>query len=262
MKISFSKILLMASLLMASVSLTAQGSLERNPDNASRDQYRHPVQTLTFFNIDPWMDVVEISPGGGWYTEVLAKHLTGTLFAAHASPESKSAYYRNSQRKFVEMIEANQALYGNVDVHVFDPGARVLSTPDNSADAVLTFRNVHNWMRRDNDASSFELFYKTLKPGGILGVVEHRAVPGTGRDSMIKSGYVTQAHVIKLAEDAGFIFEASSEVNANPADTADHPRGVWTLPPNLRLGDVDRERYLEIGESDRMTLRFRKPSSD
>jgi predicted methyltransferase len=262
MKISFSNILLMAGLLMTSVSLTAQGSLERNPDNAARDQYRHPVQTLKFFNIDPQMDVVEISPGGGWYTEVLAKHLTGTLFAAHASPESKSAYYRNSQRKFVEMLEANQALYGNVEVHVFDAGARVLSTADNSADAVLTFRNVHNWMRRDNDASSFELFFKTLKPGGILGVVEHRAVPGTARDSMIKSGYVTQAHVIKLAEDAGFIFEASSEVNANPADTADHPRGVWTLPPNLRLGDVDRERYLAIGESDRMTLRFRKPSGD
>jgi predicted methyltransferase len=145
-------------------------------------------------------------------------------------------------------------------MHVFDAKAQLLTTADNSADAVLTFRNVHNWMGSNSDVAAFGLFFKTLKPGGVLGVVEHRAKPATDRDSMIKSGYVTQDYVIEIAQRAGFVFEASSEINANPADTTRHPKGVWTLLPNLALGDVDRDQYLAIGESDRMTLRFRKPS--
>lgn len=226
----------------------------------TRDQFRHPVETLAFFGISPEMDVVEISPGGGWYTEILADHVKGTLFAAHFNPESKSNYYIKSRKSFEKKIAANQALYGNVEMHVFDASVNLLTTEDNSADALVTFRNVHNWLRSGNEASSFELFYKTLKPGGVLGVVEHRALPGTSRELMMTSGYMTQDYVIQLAERAGFVLEASSELNANPKDSADHPKGVWTLPPVLRLGDQDREKYLAIGESDRMTLRFRKPS--
>jgi predicted methyltransferase len=131
--------------------------------------------------------------------------------------------------------------------------------PDSSADALVTFRNVHNWLRSNTEGSSFDLFFKALKPGGVLGVVEHRAPAGTDRGTMRSSGYMTQDYVIQLALDAGFKFEASSEINANEKDSANHPKGVWTLPPSLRLGEKDREKYLAIGESDRMTLRFRKP---
>ena len=245
-------------LLILSASLVALAAQAER--DGTRDQFRHPVETLAFFGISPEMDVVEISPGGGWYTEILADHVKGTLFAAHFNPESKSGYYVNSRKGFEKKIAANQALYGNVEMHIFDASVNLLTTADNSADALVTFRNVHNWLRSGNEASSFELFYKTLKPGGVLGVVEHRAAPGTARELMITSGYMTQDYVIQLAERAGFVLEASTELNANPKDSADHPKGVWTLPPVLRLGELDREKYLTIGESDRMTLRFRKPS--
>ncbi len=251
----------LSRLLLVGITLlvTSYALAERSAANMARDEFRHPIETLDFFGINAAMDVVEITPGGGWYTEILAEKIQGTLYAAHFNLQAKSAYYRNSRTKFEQMITATPSLYSNVELHTFDSGAQLLTTPDNSADAVLTFRNVHNWMRSSKEASSFELFFKTLKPGGVLGVVEHRAKPGTNLQAMIKSGYVTQSYVIELAERAGFIFEASSEINANPADTADHPKGVWTLPPSLRLGDEDRDRYLAIGESDRMTLRFRKP---
>jgi|GEM_PF-154079 predicted methyltransferase len=235
-------------------SMTAYG--ERN---TSRDQFRHPAETLSFFGITPEMDVVEISPGGGWYTDVLAEHLTGTLFAAHYDPNAERAYYRNSQAKFAAKMSATPALYGNVEIRIFDAANRILNTEDNSVDAVVTFRNVHNWLGTASEAEAFASFFKTLKPGGILGVVEHRATVGTDRKTMKESGYMTQDYVIELGRQAGFIFEQSSEINANPKDTADHSKGVWTLPPRLALGDKDREKYLKIGESDRMTLRFRKP---
>jgi len=269
MKLATKTLLLVASFLLMTVQANAghhsgageshTESADRNPDNAARDQYRNPIKTLDFFGIKPDMSVVEITPGGGWYTEILAHRLKGALYAAHYNPESTRAYYLNSLVKFKEMVAANPTLYGNVEMHTFDANAQLLTTDDNSADAVLTFRNVHNWMKSKNDGRSFELFFKTLKPGGVLGVVEHRAAPGTDHATMIKSGYVAQEYVIALAESAGFVLEASSEVNANPADTADHPKGVWSLLPNMAMGDVDRDRYLAIGESDRMTLRFRKP---
>ena len=144
-------------------------------------------------------------------------------------------------------------------MHTFDASENLLTTADSSADALVTFRNVHNWLGSESEASSFELFYNSLKPGGVLGVVEHRAPSGIDRELMITSGYMPQDYVIQLAEQAGFVLEASTELNANPKDSADHPKGVWTLPPVLRLGEQDREKYLAIGESDRMTLRFRKP---
>ncbi|MDG1310900.1 MAG: methyltransferase domain-containing protein [Porticoccaceae bacterium] len=255
------KLMIKAVLFASTFLLTAtQVSAERNPDNAARDQYRHPIETLDFFTVSENMTVVEISPGGGWYTEVLADRINGTIYAAHANPETKSEYYLRSLSNYKKMLAASPELYGNVEMSIFDANAQLLSTPDEIADAVLTFRNVHNWMKSKNDAAAFGLFFKTLKPGGVLGVVEHRAKPGTDRDSMIKSGYVTQDYVTEIAERAGFVLEASSEVNANPADTANHPKGVWTLLPNLAMGDEDRDSYKAIGESDRMTLRFRKPA--
>ena len=238
------------------IALTVQA--ERD---VSRDQFRHPVETIEFFGLAAEMDVIEITPGGGWYTEVLAGYVKGTLFAAHFNPDSKVKYYLKSRKGFEEKIAANPALYGNVEMHTFDASANLLTTADNSADALVTFRNVHNWLGSGNEAQAFELFYNTLKPGGVFGVVEHRAVPGTTRAIMLSSGYMTQDYVIELAERAGFVLEASAEINANPNDNAHHPEGVWTLPPNLRLGEQDREKYLTIGESDRMTLRFRKPKA-
>ncbi|AMX02804.1 class I SAM-dependent methyltransferase [Microbulbifer thermotolerans] len=227
----------------------------------ARDKYRHPAETLAFFGIAPHMTVVEISPGGGWYTEILAPYLKdkGTFYAAHFPQDSDVGYYQRSLAAFKEKLAADKDNYGKVILTEFDPASAKEIAPSGSADAVLTFRNVHNWMRNDNDQKAFNQFFAALKPGGILGVVEHRAKPGTSRERMIESGYVTQAYVIDLAEKAGFVLEASSEVNANPKDTADHPKGVWTLPPSLRLGDKDKDKYLAIGESDRMTLRFRKP---
>ena len=252
-KTNFFKVTLVAML----VAISGMAIAERD---TSRDQYRHPMATLAFFGITPQMDVLEISPGGGWYTEVLAQYVTGNLLAGHYDPQSDRAYYRNSQSKFAAKMAAAPELYGNVKMHVFDASAKKLSAETSSVDAVVTFRNVHNWMSSSTEASSFELFFSALKPGGMLGVVEHRAPDGTDKATMKKSGYMTQDYVIELARGAGFILEASSEVNANEKDTANHPKGVWTLPPSLSLGDQDRDRYLAIGESDRMTLRFRKPN--
>lgn len=253
----FKKNVVKATLLSLLVSLSGTAIAERD---TSRDQYRHPTETLAFFGIAPQMDVLEISPGGGWYTDVLAKYVTGDLLAGHYDPQSDRAYYRNSQSKFAAKIAAAPDMYGNVKMHIFDASAKKLSAKASSVDAVVTFRNVHNWMSSSTEASSFELFFKALKPGGVLGVVEHRAPEGTDKATMKKSGYMTQDYVVKLARAAGFVFEASSEINANEKDTANHPKGVWTLPPSLSLGDQDRELYLAIGESDRMTLRFRKPN--
>jgi predicted methyltransferase len=249
-----------AILISSLFFLSSQVCAERSPENMARDQYRHPVETLEFFTITKDMAVVEISPGGGWYTEVLAQYLGGTLYAAHANPQSKSAYYRKSLSRYKAKLSANPEFYKHVELHVFDAKAQLLTTADNSADAVVTFRNVHNWMSSNSEGAAFELFFKTLKPGAVLGVVEHRAKPGTDRATMIKTGYVTQDYVVQIAQQAGFVLEASAEINANPADSAHHPKGVWTLLPNLAMGDVDRDRYMAIGESDRMTLRFRKPA--
>ncbi|WP_323843832.1 methyltransferase [Microbulbifer magnicolonia] len=235
----------------------------RTESYAARDQYRNPAETLEFLGIAPDMTVVEISPGGGWYTEILAPYLKdkGTLYAAHFPANSESSYFQRSLDGFKQKLAADKGNYGKVKLTEFDPANGSEIAPAGSADAVVTFRNVHNWMRGDNDQNAFDQFFTALKPGGVLGVVEHRAKPGTSREDMISSGYVTQDHVIALAKKAGFELEGTSEVNANPKDTAKHPKGVWTLPPVLSLGDQDKEKYLAIGESDRMTLRFRKPKS-
>lgn len=229
---------------------------------AQRDKFRNPAETLSFIGVEPDMTVVEIAPGGGWYTEILAPYLKeeGTFYAAHFPADSESNYYQRSLKAFKEKLAADQESYGKVILTEFDPAAGSEIAPAGSADVVVTFRNVHNWMNQGNEENAFKSFYAALKPGGVLGVVEHRAKPGTSREDMVKSGYVTQEHVIELAQQAGFELEETSEINANPQDTADHPKGVWTLPPSLRLGEEDKDKYLAIGESDRMTLRFRKPA--
>lgn len=233
----------------------AVASEDRTPKNTLRDSSRNPVETLSFFGIESDMVVIELSPGGGWYTEILANyiHYPGTLIAAHWSKDSEIAYYRRGRANFEKKM-SNNPMYGRVEiVDLYSELAE-----ENSVDAVLTFRNLHNWLGPNLD-NIFSNTFKSLKPGGIFGIVEHRAKPGTSMEMMKKSGYVTEAHAIKIAKKHGFELAAKSEINANPKDTADHPKGVWTLPPNYRLKDKDREKYSDIGESDRMTLLFKKP---
>ncbi len=227
----------------------------------ARDHYRHPAATLTFFQLEPYHTVVEIWPGAGWYSRILAPYLRdkGRFIVAHWAPDSPVTFFRNSRAAFDrEFVQPSQP-YGPVGVLILEPPRHNQLTAEIQANRILTFRNVHNWMRNDQEQAMFNSMFAALKAGGILGVVEHRASPDFSRTQMIESGYVSEAYVQKLAEKAGFTLEASSEINANPADRKHYPAGVWTLPPTLRLGATDKARYLAVGESDRMTLRFRKP---
>ena len=233
---------------------SAISSEQRSAKNVTRDSSRHPYETLTFFEIKPSMKVVELSPGGGWYTEILANyiHKPGQLIAAHFDKDSQRAYFQRSRASFEKRIDEDPLFK---DIEIVDLSSS-LAEPG-SVDAVLTFRNLHNWLGPQMD-TIFANSSKALKPGGLFGVVEHRAKPGTSMEMMKKSGYVTEEHAIAVAKKHGFTLVARSEVNSNPKDSASHPGGVWTLPPSLRLKDKDREKYLEIGESDRMTLLFKK----
>ncbi|WP_300615597.1 methyltransferase [Dokdonella sp.] len=234
----------------------------RSADNKARDQYRHPKQTLEFFGLKSGDTVVEITPGGGWYTEVLAPLLQGDgKYVAALAADASSDYARNSNEKFRAKLKEGADQYGGAEVIEFDPKAPSLGGAG-SADVVLTFRNVHNWIGNDSAAGMFKAFFEVLKPGGTLGVVEHRAAAGAELEKIKDSGYLPQDVVVKLATDAGFQLVAQSEINANPKDTKDYEKGVWTLPPSLALKDKDREKYLAIGESDRMTLKFVKPQGD
>lgn len=234
----------------------------RSEASRLRDQYRHPRETLLFFGLKPGMTVVEIWPGGGWYSEIIGPVLRGSgkYFLAHYAVENPklAGWQRDIREKQRERIAGQPALYGKPLFTSFGPPDHLAIAPAGSADLVLTFRNVHNWSSRKSDQAAFNSFYAALKPGGILGVVEHRAKPGTTFERMVKTGYMTEDHVIGLAEKAGFRLLEKSEINANPLDTADHPNGVWTLPPVMR-GRIDPEKYGAIGESDRMTLKFGKP---
>jgi predicted methyltransferase len=240
----------------------AIASPARTPANVARDPARHPYETLTFFGIRPDMTVVEIAPGGGWYTEILAPYLRdkGTLIAAGESPSSPYPGARGNADSFTKKLASNPALFGKVRRAVFEPPrAYDIAKPD-SIDMVLTFRNLHNWYDDGGDAAVkrvLDEMYKVLKPGGVLGIVDHR-LPAS-RPAGSTGGYVHEAYVIKMAESAGFKLAGKSEINANPKDTADYKGGVWALPPVLSGKDVDREKYLAIGESDRMTLKFVKP---
>jgi len=227
----------------------------RSPENRARDKYRHPVETLRFFGLSPKQTVIEITPGNGWYSEILGPllHDNGHYIAAIYTP-GQSEFASRAKTTLTNKFSSDPVRYGNSSIVEFDPSAPVFG-PAASADLVLTFRNVHNWIAANNAQAMFKGFYTVLKPGGVLGVEDHRALPG-GSDE--KSGYLSVAEVVKLATDAGFTLDAQSEINANPKDTKDYPDGVWTLPPTLKLGEKDKAKYLAIGESDRMTLRFVK----
>jgi len=233
----------------------------RSDANKARDKYRHPRETLMFFGLQPHMTVVEITPGMGWYTQILAPVLRdrGTLYAAvFAVNDQSPEFLRNMDKSYRAMLAARPDLYGKVKLSVLSPGSMRVAPPG-SADMVLTFRNVHNWAKAGTADAMFKAFHDALKPGGILGVVEHRAKPGTAFQRQIDSGYMTEDYVIETAKKAGFRLVNKSEINANPRDTADYPGGVWTLPPNLRnVAEADKPKYLAIGESDRMTLKFVK----
>ena len=239
----------------------AIASPSRTPANVARDRYRHPLETLSFFGVRPDDTVVELWPGGGWYTEILAPYLAsggGHLILATLDGQPGGV---------AKLQQAHPAIYAGIGTAVFpafDAGAA--RVPDGSADVVLTFRNVHNWRmgyrrddKRDYSALAFRQIFAMLRPGGTLGIVDHRLPENASDERERTSGYIKVSTVRRLAEAAGFRLAASSEINANPNDTADWPDGVWTLPPSLALKDKDRAKYLAIGESDRMTLKFVKP---
>ena len=233
----------------------------RSESNRDRNKSRNPVDTLEFFGLAADMTVIEILPSRGWYTEIMAPYLRdhGKYYAAHFSPNASASYMPPNLRNFEEKITADPDLYGKITVRHLNPPNEVTIAPPESADMALTFRNVHNWIMAGQEHEYFATFYKALKPGGVLGVVEHRAKPDAGMDVMRTSGYVTEAYVKEVAAAAGFVFAGNSELNANSKDPTVHPEGVWTLPPNYRMGNVDRGKYMAIGESDRMTLKFVKP---
>jgi predicted methyltransferase len=226
---------------------------QRSTANKARDRYRHPLEVLTFFGVKADSNVIEIVPGkAGYWAEILAPYLKDRgHYTASGDPERDIAPLK-------ERI-ASSELYGKTVITEFTGGDQEIAPPG-SADFVLTFRNIHNWMRAGTADSAFHAFYNALKPGGILGVEEHRGRPDQPQDPQAKSGYVRQDYAIALAEKAGFKLAESSEVNANPKDTKDYPEGVWTLPPAYRLKDQDREKYSAIGESDRFVLKFAKPA--
>lgn len=229
----------------------------RTPANVARDSARHPAQTLAFFRVKPTDTVVELIPGGGWYTEILAPYLSarGTYYAAGGWAKGLDGVKR--------LQAAKPAVYGKVKLAAFPAGAGEPVVPSGSADVVLTFRNIHNlrFAGVDRTQAAFAEMYRMLKPGGTLGIVEHRLPEARDAAAEEKSGYMKVSSVIGFAKRAGFEVSDTSEINANPKDTADYPGGVWTLPPTYQLKDVDRAKYAAIGESDRMTIRFVKPKS-
>jgi predicted methyltransferase len=240
---------------------TILSSPHRSAANRARDGARHPKETLLFFGLRPEMHVLEIWPDpAGWYTEIIAPVVReqGKYYASIIGGDPASQNITNRITTFRAKLESNPALYDKVEVTTFASGAPDIAPPG-SLDMVLTFRNIHNWMARDWAPEAFQKMYKALKPGGVLGVVEHRGDPSKPQDPQAKSGYVNEQYAIDLAEGAGFKLVAKSEINANPKDTKDYEQGVWTLPPVFRLGDKDREKYAGIGESDRFTLKFVKP---
>jgi predicted methyltransferase len=240
------------------ISQALKGSW-RDPTNASRDPYRHPKETLEFFGLQPDMTVVELWPGGGWYTEILAPvlHDHGQLIAA--SVPTRGTSESDTAANYAAKLAAAPAVYGKVKVINFLPPKQMDLGPEGSADMVVTFRNLHNWQGAGGIGQVFQSAFKVLKHGGILGIEEHRAAAGKTVDETFESGYMPVDYVIQEAEKAGFRLAGQSEINANPKDTKDYSRGVWTLPPTYRLGDKDRAKYAAIGESDRMTLKFIKP---
>jgi predicted methyltransferase len=232
----------------------------RSPEHKARDRYRHPLQTLTFFGLRPDMTVVELWPFGGWYTEILAPYLRehGRLYAAAMDPASTDPEDQAYNRELKAMFAAHPELFDKVQVTVLAPGKMQIA-PDGSADLVLTFRNIHNWVWAGMEKNVFAAAFRALKPGGTLGVVEHRNDDPNFIPKNTGQAYVGEEYAVHLIESVGFRLVARSNINRNPKDTKDYPKGVWTLPPIYAEGDKDRARYAAIGESDRFTLKFIKP---
>ena len=243
---------------------TAMHGDHRSDKNKARNKYRHPIGTLAFFGLKPDITVMEISPGGGWYTEVIAPAMrdTGVYIAASydVKVEGQAKYRYRQHQALLDQIVDQPTLYGQIKVANYSPPQSRNLWQENSVDMVLTFRSSHGWVREGLIDDVYSDFYKVVKPGGTLGVVQHRAPAGGDSLSWAKKGYVPESRVIQAAEKAGFVLDGKSEVNANPKDLKDNEEGVWRLPPTLSLGDKDQQKYLAIGESDRMTLRFIKPA--
>lgn len=234
----------------------------RTPENITRDAARKPYEVLSFLQVEPNMTVVEIWPGRGWYMEILAPYLkeNGQYIGAGFNKTSHIAFYRKLAAELDEKIAAAPDVYGNIMQTELEPPQKMTIAAPNSADRVLTFRNVHNWMRNGYTDEVYQAMYKALKPNGVLGIVEHRLPEDRAQDPRALSGYVKQSVVIAQAEKAGFKLVKTSELLSNPKDTADHASGVWALPPTLRdVPEADKPKYEAIGESDRMLLMFVKP---
>ena len=272
MKLNYHLVVLVAILNLPAIQVAANENVDqltaiatgdhRSDAYKARNQYRNPAETLDWFGIRNDMTVVEISPGaGGWYSEILAPYLrdNGKLYVGSYDSESEVEYYRRSYKRYADKLAADPENYGKVVMFEFAPPNKPELQPEGQADMVLTFRNIHNWLNNDSADQVFAAVYKALKPGGILGLVTHRGEEHMVGKEWSKKGYVAEAEVIRLAQQAGLQFVDKTEINANPKDTKDHPEGVWTLPPGYRLGDEDREKYAAIGESDRMTMKFMKP---
>jgi len=260
----FFLILLISSSVFSKTLEQVIKSESRTAEYKKRDIYRNPFDTLSFFKINNKMTVIELQPSGGnspagWYTEILAPYLknNGLLIAAHFNPEESD--WRAKMRSNFELLIEEKPEYYNIKMSMLSMPPDKLAE-DNSADMIVTFRNLHNWLKSSALKEVFKVSYQALKPGGVLGVVEHRAPESFSIKEMIKTGYVTESLAINYAKEAGFVLDQKSEINANPSDTKDHVNGVWNLPPTLKLYDArERQKYLSIGESDRMTLRFIKP---
>ena len=243
----------------------AIASPQRAPENRARDAWRHPQETLLFFGIEPDMRVLELWPGGAWYTEILAEFLApdGALAVTNFDPEGPADKPATRYAKqLADKLAADPTRFGAVEVIEIDPPAKLVFGAADHYDLVLTFRNNHSWINSGYHEAVYAEAFRVLKPGGVLGVVQHRAKEGADPIASAKTGYVPESFVIEAAEGVGFELAARSEINANPKDTKDHAEGVWTLPPVYRLGEQDRAKYEAIGESDRTTLRFVKPASD
>jgi predicted methyltransferase len=238
-------------------------SPHRVPEHAARDKYRHPVETLTFFGIEPNMTVLEAGAGTGWYSDILGPLVAkkGKLIIATLDPDAPLESFAPIIGLRVKLFMARAPeIFGNAKMTIIDPPKKLKLGEPGSVDMVLVFREMHNWVRWEYFPEYVKAIHEVLKPGGVLGVVQHRAKPDAKVEDSANNGYVPEEWLIKQLEAAGFKLEARSEVNANPKDTKDYEEGVWTLPPGYRLGETDRAKYEAIGESDRMTLKFVKPA--
>ncbi|EIW89620.1 hypothetical protein AGRI_05942 [Alishewanella agri BL06] len=240
----------------------------RGAANLQRNQYRHPVETLLFFGIEPQMSVLELWPVRGWYTEIIAPFVKdqGRLTVAHfrqdaaSNQDAKSQFWARLSSRLEQRILEQHAHFGEVGRVALDPPNFIPALAPDQFDMILSFRNAHIWDQRGHLLATMQSLYQVLKPGGTLGMVEHRAARVSEITSYAVEGYTDEAYLIQVAEQVGFQLVASSEINANPRDSKDYPKGVYALPPTLAMGLTDRDYYLAIGESDRMTLKFTKPA--